>query len=174
MHNPLRRTLACCLLLWTFNFFAQEQPAQPANAAAPLRVIANFPGGSAKVLSTDQANNSLRITPGGDPKRGWPCWWCFRLEGVDTNQPLVLEIVANQSVGQTDTPGQTKRLAPAWSLPAHAAISTDGIAWDHTEPGARQGNHIVYRINTASPTLWLAWGPPFALNLRSNRGQDRG
>ena len=128
-----------------------------------MRVTFNFPGGSARVLSIDQGNNSLRITPNGDPKRGWPCWWYFRVEGVDTNQPLALEIVANQSVVQTDDPGKSRKLGADWSLPARAAISTDGITWDQTDPGQRQGNHIVYRINTGSPTLWLAWGPPFTL-----------
>ena len=40
----------------------------------------------------------------------------------------------------------------------------DGVNWDHTERGVRQGNQMVYRINSASPTVWLAWGPPFTLD----------
>ena len=45
------------------------------NAAPQLQVSSDFPGGSAKVLSIDQTNNYVRITPAGDANRGWPCWW---------------------------------------------------------------------------------------------------
>jgi Zinc carboxypeptidase len=128
-----------------------------------LQVSSDFPGGSAKVLSIDPANNGVRIMPAGNPKQGWPCWWYFRLDGVDTNQPLVLEVVANQGVVQTEKPGQTRKLAANQSLPDQATFSTDGTNWEHTDKGERQGSHTVYHINAAASTLWLAWGPPFTL-----------
>jgi hypothetical protein len=133
------------------------------NAAPQLQVSFDFPGGSARVLSIDQTNNYVRITPAGDPKRGWPCWWYLRLDGVDTNQPVVLEVVANEATVPGDSPGQTKKLSADWSLPAQAAFSTDGTNWEHTEKGERRGNRSVYHISTSSPAIWLAWGPPFTL-----------
>jgi hypothetical protein len=163
MHHPIRHALTPLLLLCAFSLFAQAQPAQLANDTLQLRISSGFPGGSARVLGIDPTNNSVRITPAGDPDRGWPCWWYFRLDGVDTNQPVVLEVVANQSMVQTDNPGQKRKLSADWSLPAQAAFSTDGTTWEHTAPGERHDNRSVYRINTASSTLWLAWGPPFTL-----------
>ena len=131
--------------------------------AVQLQVISDFPGGSAKVLKLEPASNTVRITPAGDPKRGWPCWWYFRLDGVDTNQPVVLEVTANQGVVQNGAPGKTRKLPADWSLPAQASFSTDGTNWEHTARGERQGNRSIYRINTSTSTLWLAWGPPFTL-----------
>jgi hypothetical protein len=131
--------------------------------AAELRVSSNFPGGSARVLSLDQDNNFVRIMPAGNPAHGWPNWWFFRLDGADTNKPIVLEVVANQESVQTDTPGQFRKLPANWSLPERAAFSSDGTNWEHTAKGKRQGDKMVYQINTAVPALWLAWGPPFAL-----------
>jgi hypothetical protein len=128
-----------------------------------LQVSSNFPGGSAKVLNLDSASNTVHITLAGDPKRGWPCWWYFRLDGVDTNQPVVLEVTANREVVQTDTPGKTGRLPAGMSLPDQAACSMDGTNWEHTAKGERHGNQAVYHINTTSSTLWLASGPPFTL-----------
>jgi hypothetical protein len=132
-------------------------------ADTDLRVSSDFPGGSARVLDIDQPGNSISITPAGDPQHGWPCWWYLRLDGADTNQPVVLEVVANQAMVQTDTPGQMRRLPANWSLPEQAAISFDGTNWEHTAKGERLGNKMIYHINTSASTLWLAWGPPFTL-----------
>ena len=128
-----------------------------------LQVSSDFPGGSAGVLSIDPASNTVHITPAGDPKRGWPCWWYFRLDGVDTNKPLVLEVTANQGIVQTGTSGKTRKFPADFSLPEYAAISTDGTNWEHTERGEKQGSHSVYSISASTSTLWLAWGPPFTL-----------
>jgi hypothetical protein len=154
------KLLLCLALVLSGGLFCGS--AASLNAATQLQVSSDFPGGSAKVLNIDQTNNSVRITPAGDAKRGWPCWWYLRLDGVDTNQPVVLEVVANQAtVG--DIPGPTKKLSADWSLPAQAAFSTDGMNWEHTEKGERHGNRSVYHISTSSTALWLAWGPPFTL-----------
>jgi len=129
----------------------------------PFQVVTAFPGGSARVLKLEPARNTVHITPAGDPKRGWPCWWYFRLDGVDTNQPVVLEVTANQAVVQDGAPDKTRKLPANWSLPAQAAFSTDGTNWEHTARGEKQGDRSTYRIPASNSTLWLAWGPPFTL-----------
>jgi hypothetical protein len=114
-------------------------------------------------LDLNPSNNFIRITPAGDPVHGWPCWWFFRLDGADTNKPVILEVVDYTGTVQTDNPGQTRNLPANWSLPAQAAFSIDGTNWEHTAKGKRHGNKMVYQMNTSSSTLWLAWGPPFTL-----------
>ncbi len=133
------------------------------NAAPQLQVSSDFPGGSARVLSLDPAGNTIHITPAGNPKRGWPCWWYFRLDGVDTNQPVVLEVTANQGVVLNGAPDKTRKLPINFSLPEYAAYSTDGTDWVHTPKGERKGDRTIYHITTTTSTVWLAWGPPFTL-----------
>jgi len=132
-------------------------------ADSPLQVRSDFPGGSAKVLKLDPASNTVGITPAGDPKRGWPCWWYFRLDNVDTGKPVVLEVTANQGVVRNGDSDQTRKLPAAYSLPEYAAYSTDGTNWEHTARGEKQGARSIYRIEASTSTLWLAWGPPFTL-----------
>jgi len=127
---------------------------------AAIHATTDFEGGSAQVLELDAAAQRIRITPAGDPKRGMPNWWCLRLDGVDTNRPVVLEVTARDvTVPGSDSPDQS--LSPGWTLPERAAISLDGVAWNQTAPGERNGSASVYRTTNASPALWLAWGPPF-------------
>ena len=152
------------LLAISFDVFAQGQLGTQSGGSSGLQISSDFPGGSAKVESLDAATQTVQITPAGDPDRGWPCWWYFRLNGVDTSKPVVLEVIGNESLEPTDKPGQRKKLSALWSLPMQASFSTDGVTWEHTEKGARQGNEMTYYISTTSPTLWLAWGPPFTLD----------
>jgi hypothetical protein len=126
-----------------------------------LRVSSDFPGGSAKVLKLDPASNTVGITPAGDPKRGWPCWWYFRLDNVDPGKPVVLEVTANEGVVRNGDGDNTRKLPAAFSLPAYAAFSADGTNWEHTPRGERRGDRSLYHINASTSTLWLAWGPPF-------------
>jgi len=149
------------ILLGRFSLCAQ--PTGLASDAPQLRIRSDFPGGSARVLGIDQDNNTVRITPADDPKRGLPCWWYFRIDGVDTTKPLVLEVTANEGITQTGIPGQTRKAPAEYSLPAYAAFSADGTHWQHTARGKRQGSRSVYQINASTPGLWLAWGPPFTL-----------
>lgn len=163
MNKVMKRKSLLCLALVVSVSFLLISLSRAAGTDSELRVSSDFPGGSANVLNIDRANNSVRITSAGDPKKGWPCWWFFRLDGVDTNKPVVVDVVAYQGTVQTDNPGRTTKLAANWSLPDQAAISMDGTNWEQTAIGKRQGNHIVYNINSTSATFWLAWGPPFAL-----------
>ncbi|HEX7619485.1 MAG TPA: hypothetical protein VF480_12305, partial [Verrucomicrobiae bacterium] len=72
------KLLLCLALVLSGGLFCGS--ATSLNAATQLQVSSNFPGGSAKVLSIGQTNNYVRITPAGDPNRGWPCWWYLRLD----------------------------------------------------------------------------------------------
>jgi hypothetical protein len=128
-------------------------------AQASLTVSTDFEGGSAKVLELNPDTQTVRISPAGNLNRGMPNWWYLRVEGVDTNKPVVLEVAAlSVSVGPV---GKTNLLNVGWTLPACAAVSTDGVNWRQTSPGQRQGSQCVYTVPTTSGTLWLAWGPPF-------------
>jgi hypothetical protein len=168
MNNPLH-ILQPLYLVWALLLllcptpFVRGQAARFDNASNTLRVSSDFPGGSAKVLSLDLTNSMIRITPAGDPDRGWPCWWYLRLDGVDTNQVLVLEVVGNEARVQGNNPGQNPKLNANWSLPTRAAVSMDGRSWENTAPGVRQGKQMTYRVKSPARTLWLAWGPPFTL-----------
>ena len=142
---------------------AETSLVQGAVGAPQLRISSDFPGGSAKVLSIDQDNNTVRITPADDPKRGLPCWWYFRLDGVNTNIPLTLEVTANQGIVQTGEPGKTRESPADYSIPEYAAFSMDGTNWEHTARGERRGNRRTYHVDASRSTFWIAWGPPFLL-----------
>src|SRR6185369_8106596 len=61
---------------------------------AALNMSTDFESGSARVLELDAAAQRVRIAPAGDPKRGMPNWWYVRIDGLDTNKPLTLEVAA--------------------------------------------------------------------------------
>ena len=133
-------------------------------AQAALTVVTNFEGASARVLALDPVTQTIRISPGGNVERGWPCWWYLRLKGVDVAQPLVLRVIANTPAVTSEGGAKHQKLGADWSLPAQAAISTNGVAWEQTPFGEREGNEITYRIQPGASNLWLAWGPPFTLS----------
>lgn len=118
--------------------------------AADLTVKADFPGGSVKVLSIDSAQRALKISPAGDPKRGWPAWWYFKLEGATPGETITLEVTGGQSGG--------------WARPDRACFSLDNQTWSHSEPGKRNRENITYRIQVNATEAWFAWGPPFVLS----------
>ena len=136
----------------------------PAQALAALTVSTNFEGASARVLAIDTASQTVSVTPGGNPDRGWPCWWYLRVGGIDVNKPLFVKVVANMSAGNSEGGARHEKLAGNWSLPARAAISTNHTDWDQTEIGERHGSETTYRIEPKTSMLWLAWGPPFTLS----------
>jgi hypothetical protein len=91
---------------------------------------ADFTGGSAKVLKLDPAGNTVGITPADDPKRGWPCWWYFRLDNVDTGKPVVLEVTANQGAVRDGDIDNTRRLS----------LLIPSRSMRHTRPTEQIGN----------------------------------
>jgi hypothetical protein len=124
-------------------------------------VSSDFESGSARVLAVDPIEQIVRITPAGDSSRGMPVWWYLRLDGIDVNKPVTLEVVANEAIMRTDVPGKTQKIPPAVSLPLQAAFSVNNKEWLHTEPGIRQDNRMIYHLKPGASTIWLAWGPPF-------------
>lgn len=126
-----------------------------------LKVATNFESGSARVLSLDQQTQTIRITPAGDPKRGIPNWWYVRIDGINTTIPLVLEVEAREDLIPDELTGQGKKTSPGWTWPAQAALSLDGKTWKQTAEGQKINNRMVYQVQPATGTLWLAWGPPF-------------
>ncbi|MFK5924071.1 MAG: M14 family zinc carboxypeptidase [Verrucomicrobiota bacterium] len=86
--------------------------------------------------------------PSDHPKRGWQCWWYFRLEGLSKGETLTLD------VGNSP-----------WATPDQATVSMDDQkTWQHTEKGKREGKRITYRYTAKKDGLhWFAWGPPFVL-----------
>jgi hypothetical protein len=55
---------------------------------ADLVVTTDFEGGSAVVDAVDSVRCEVRIRPGGDPERGWPCWWYLRIDGLATGREV--------------------------------------------------------------------------------------
>ena len=76
-------------------------------SAVDLRVSTDFEGGSARVESVDQLARVIRFMPGGDPGRGWPCWWYLRVDGVAKGERLTLDLAGS------DLPAQTRARTPA-------------------------------------------------------------
>ena len=130
-------------------------------AVPAFQVTSNFEGGSARVLAVDPVTQTVRITPAGDSSRGMPVWWYLRLDGVDTNKLITLEVVANEAIMHTDVSGNFQKIPPAVSLPLQATFSVNSKEWLHTAPGVRQDNRMIYQLSPGASTVWLAWGPPF-------------
>jgi hypothetical protein len=129
--------------------------------AGELRVSTDFEGGSARVESIDQVTRSIRVMPGGDPARGWPCWWYFRIDGVSEGENLKLELAGSDLPSRDNGKSTGKPLSPSWAMPGRAAFSTDGEVWRHTKPGRRSEGRMTYEIAAESDHLYVAWGPPF-------------
>lgn len=131
--------------------------------ARGLTVESDFEGASVKVLELRADMQTIRFMPGGDPKRGWPCWWFFRVGGLDTGMPLTLDLEGSDAIlPQANGVPSAKPLAPEWAMPLRAAVSFDGgKEWRHTEPGHKVGAHMVYSIKSQGTSLLVAWGPPF-------------
>jgi len=89
----------------------------------------DFEGSSVKIISIDQETNTIRFQPGGNPSRGWPCWWYFRVDGVKPGASVKI-VLDNPSVG-------------SWAKPNRATYSTDGINWHHTILGIKAGNNLT-------------------------------
>jgi hypothetical protein len=129
--------------------------------AAELRVSTEFEGGSARIESVDSDARVIRFMPGGDPERGWPCWWYLRVDGVEQGEKLTLDFAGSDRPARNNGKDTGKPLAASWAMPVRAAFSTDGQTWQHTTPGRRDGVRIAYGVTGAGGPLWIAWGPPF-------------
>jgi hypothetical protein len=57
---------------------------------AGLSVKTDFEGGSATVDAIDETKREIHLRPGGDPARGWPCWWFVRIDGIGKGESATL------------------------------------------------------------------------------------
>ena len=130
----------------------QDQPESVGN----LTVASNFEGASVADVTIDQAMRSINFMPGGNPERGWPCWWYFRIDGIDPGETITLKLQ-----GSTATVGQQKPLAASWATPKQATWSADGTTWLHTDNGDREDEWMVYTLQPDAPSVYVAWGPPY-------------
>ena len=125
-------------------------------AVDPLSVGSDFEGASVRVLEIDDATRSISFMPGGDPERGWPCWWYFRVDGITSGETITLRLHAS-----TATLEQQKPLSASWAMPAQATFSIDGETWLHTDKGQRQGSRMIYTLKPSAASMFVAWGPPY-------------
>lgn len=128
-------------------------------AAESLTVESDFEGASVSEVEIDNAARSISFRPGGDPKRGWPCWWFFRVTGLTPGETITLRMQGSKAT--TAGGPLAKPLAPSWAMPAQATFSLDGKSWLHTEKGTRQDDFMVYTIKPDAASVFVAWGPPY-------------
>ncbi|MCP4782719.1 MAG: zinc carboxypeptidase [Fuerstiella sp.] len=133
------------------------QPNRDGQPGPPgLMVVSDFEGASVADVSIDQVARSISFMPGGNPERGWPCWWSFRIDGMNPGETVTLKLR-----GSTATVGKQKPLAASWATPKQATWSTDGKAWLHTGDGHRQDEWMVYMLQPDTTSIFVAWGPPY-------------
>lgn len=125
-------------------------------AEAEITVSTDFEGGSGVVVGRDDDKGFLHVQPAVRAGRGFPCWWYFKVNGLEPGAMLTLKVSGNPE------PFQGKRvLESSWSLPDRAAISVDNENWTQTPKGRREDQSIIYEFKAPAETFWLAWGPPF-------------
>ena len=112
-------------------------------------------------VEIDEATRSISFMPGGDPVRGWPCWWFFRVNGITPGETITLRLRdSTVTVAKPGAPPQ-KPLASSWAMPTQAAFSIDGETWLHTEKGTRQDEWMIYTLKPEAASVFVAWGPPY-------------
>jgi hypothetical protein len=131
------------------------------HAADRLQVDSAFEGGSVAALEVDDATRTIRFSPGGDPARGWPCWWYFRVSGVTPGETITLQLRGSTATTKELGSALSKPIAPAWAMPAQATFSTDGSHWLHTEKGTLERDVMTYTVAPTTPAFFIAWGPPY-------------
>ena len=120
-----------------------------------LEILAKHrrPCGASPIFSPPR---SVSFMPGGDPVRGWPCWWYFRVDGITPGETVTLRLR-----GSTAAVAKQKPLSAVWAMPDHAAYSIDGETWLHTEKGQRQDEWMLYTLKPDAASVFVAWGPPY-------------
>src|SRR3954453_22591725 len=132
-----------------------------ANVLRALTIESDFEGASVRVVQSDEATQTVRFMPGGDPKRGCPCWWYFRISGIDPSKPLTLELQASDlPMPQANGVPSNKPLGGERAMADRASYSTDGRKWTHPDPGRNQDGRMTPTLKPADPLILVAWGPP--------------
>lgn len=109
----------------------------------------------------DDAARVVEIRPGGDPARGWPCWWFVRIDGLGAGEEATLVVRGSERPARNNGAVTGKPLSSNWAMPAAAAVSEDGVNWRQTGLGTREPDRISYPLTGKGGPLWVAWGPPF-------------
>ncbi len=130
-------------------------------AAEPLTVTSDFEGGSVSAVEIDNVARSISFMPGGDPTRGWPCWWFFRVNGLTPGETITLRLRGSTATVPKAGAPLSKPLAASWAMPAQATFSTDGTTWLHTEKGTKEEDRMSYAIKAEATSVFVAWGPPY-------------
>jgi hypothetical protein len=136
----MSRTFFIAVMAWTL-FHAAAR-------CSDLTVSTDFEGASAKVLALDQPTKTVRIMPGGDPVRGWPCWWYLRVDGLAKGEKLTLEVVPSDAILVGPSKNRGKALSAGWSQPQRASVSTDGKHWRHTDQGEMRDAVMGYVVES--------------------------
>lgn len=140
----------------------QQQPDdEPQPVASRISVSTDFEGGSARVLGIDQSTRTIRFMPGGDPARGWNCWWSLKVHGVPAGEPLTLELLGSDLPTRNNGQVTDRPLSSSWAMPQQAAVSYDGATWEQTAKGTNRPPIMRYEVTGTGKPLWLAWGPSF-------------
>jgi hypothetical protein len=129
--------------------------------AAELTVKSDFEGASVSGVEINQESRRISFMPGGDPARGWPCWWYFRVDGVKPGETITLALRGSQATVSTPGSPLQRPLASVWAMPAQATFSTDGKTWKHSEKGKRLEAWMIYTLNPDATSVFVAWGPPY-------------
>ncbi len=149
--------------------FFLAHPPMDCTAADSLKVVSDFEGASVRVLEIDQAARSISFMPGGDPQRGWPCWWYFRIDGITPGETITLKIQ-----GSMAAVGSQQPLSAGWAMPKRATYATDGETWLHSDKGERRDEWMVYTLNPDAPSVYVAWGPPYTPSTAAKFVRDMG
>jgi hypothetical protein len=128
-------------------------------AAEALTVGSDFEGASVSAVEIDNTARSISFRPGGDPARGWPCWWYFRVQGITPGETITVRLQGSKAT--TKGGPLAKPLAASWAMPEQATYSTDGKTWLHTEKGRRQDDALIYTLKPDADSVYIAWGPPY-------------
>jgi hypothetical protein len=162
----MRLTSSNCFVIVAFAALTAAGADETLVAAEPLSVVADFEGASVDGVQIDQSTRTIEFAPGGDPSRGWPCWWYFRVDGVQPGVTLTLKLKGSQATvsreaAASSTTSLTRPLSPVWAMPKQATFSHDQKTWQHTGDGQRDGDWMIYTLTAQAESVSVAWGPPF-------------
>ncbi len=127
--------------------------------ANELTVESDFEGASVSEVKIDNTARSISFRPGGNPTRGWPCWWYFRVKGITPGETISLQLQGSKAT--TAGGPLAKPLASSWAMPEQATYSHDGKTWLRTEKGTRQDEFMIYTLKPETTSFFVAWGPPY-------------
>lgn len=131
------------------------------SVACALTVDSDFEGASVDAVEIDEATQTVSFTPGGDPARGWPCWWYFRVNGIKPGEVIRLRLRGSTAtVSKAGSPA-AKPLAASWAMPNQASFSIDGNRWLHTDAGRQENEWMIYTVKPEAASVFVAWGPPY-------------